>query len=198
VINKPKHKINDPVARKRPARSRDPEGSRRALILAAAQLFNTVGFYGTDTNKIAVAAGYTPGTFYTHFKDKREIFLEVYRNWVASELSEMVAVVNRAGGSKQVAQVVLKHHRKWRTFRASLRALYATDEVVHQARLEQRRRQMVAITKGGASSKGNRSSAEILTALLILEVIADFIADGDVKMMGVREADMFKYMVDCI
>jgi AcrR family transcriptional regulator len=74
---------------KKKVRSRDPQESRRALIEAAGTIFNTVGYYGTDTNRIAVAAGYTPGTFYTHFTDKREIFLEVYRGWVDAGLVAM-------------------------------------------------------------------------------------------------------------
>src|SRR5580704_6496409 len=123
-------------------RSRDPEASRRALLDAAAKLFNSVGYYGTDTNRIAVAAGYTPGTFYTHFEDKRAIFLEVYRRWLDEEIAAIAAVLESDEPSKRVrlARVVLEHHRKWRTFRASLRALYATDRVVREARLAQRRR----------------------------------------------------------
>ncbi len=69
------------------ARTRNPEESRRALVDAAARIFNTVGYHGTDTNRIARAAGYTPGSFYTHFRDKKSIFLEVYRRWVEEEFT---------------------------------------------------------------------------------------------------------------
>src|ERR1700749_1990478 len=72
---------------------RAPEETRSRLVAAAGKLFNSVGYFGTDSNRIARAAGYAPGTFYVHFADKREIFLEVYRGWVASEWQAIAAVI---------------------------------------------------------------------------------------------------------
>src|SRR5438552_2924557 len=166
-----------PAVRGRPKRLRDPEASRRALIDAAAQLFNSVGYYGTDTNRIAIAAGYTPGTFYTHFEDKRAIFLEVYRQWVDAEIEAVAAVLRSAEPAKRVrlARVVLEHHRQWKTFRASLRALYATDAVVHAARLEQRRRQL-ELSLGQTEKSGRQARSETLATLLIVEALSDAIA----------------------
>jgi AcrR family transcriptional regulator len=187
------------AARRPQRRSRDPEASRRALVDAAAQLFNSVGYYGTDTNRIAIAAGYTPGTFYTHFEDKRAIFLEVYRQWVDAEIEAVAAVLQSHESAKRVrlARVVLEHHRKWRTFRASLRALYATDEVVHAARLEQRRRQ-IEVSLAQKEKTGRHAHAEILATLLTVEALSDAIADGDVRALDVKEADMFKILIDAI
>jgi AcrR family transcriptional regulator len=189
-----------PAAARRPQRrSRDPEASRRALVDAAAQLFNSVGYYGTDTNRIAIAAGYTPGTFYTHFKDKRAIFLEVYRQWVDAEIEAVSAALqsNEPARRVRLARVVLEHHRRWRTFRASLRALYATDEVVHAARIEQRRRQ-IEVSFAQKDRTGRQLRAEILATLLTVEALSDAIADGDVEALDVREADMFKVLIEAI
>lgn len=187
------------IARRSKRRSRDPEASRRALVDAAAQLFNSAGYHGTDTNRIAIAAGYTPGTFYTHFEDKRAIFLEVYRQWVDAEIDAVTAVLqsNEPARRVRLARVVLEHHRKWRTFRASLRALYATDEVVHAARLEQRRRQ-IEIALAQKEKTGRQARAEILAALLTVEALSDAIADGDVDALDVRESDMFKLLIEAI
>lgn len=192
-------KRSDRAGRRPHKRSRDPEASRRALVDAAAELFNSVGYYGTDTNRIAVAAGYTPGTFYTHFEDKRAIFLEVYRQWVDAEIEAVAAVLKSDEPSKRLrlARVVLEHHRKWKIFRASLRALYATDAVVHAARLEQRRRQIeVALTQ--THRTGKQARAEILATLLTTEALCDAMADGDVEALGVREAEMFRVLIDSI
>jgi len=180
-------------------RSRDPEASRRALVDAAAKLFNSVGYYGTDTNRIAVAAGYTPGTFYTHFEDKRAIFLEVYREWVDAEIEAVAAVLKSDEPSKRLrlARVVLEHHRKWKIFRASLRALYATDAVVHAARLEQRHRQ-IEVALGQKHKTGRQARAEILAMMLTTEALCDAIADGDVEALDVREAEMFKVLIDSL
>ena len=186
-------------ARRSPKRSRNPLASRRALIDAAAQLFNSVGYHGTDTNRIAIAAGYTPGTFYTHFEDKRAIFLEVYRQWLDEEIAAIAAVLESDEPSRRtrLARVVLEHHRKWRTLRASLRALYAIDPVVREARLAERRRQL-DLTLARDGRKGRQARAEILAAMLIAEALADSIADGDVEALGVREADLFRILTENI
>src|SRR6266446_5308044 len=131
------------LARKRRIeRTRNPDESRRALIEAAATLFNSVGYNGTDSNRIARAAGYAPGTFYTHFPDKLSIFLAVYESWVAAEFEAMSHALEAEGSPRtrraRLAATILDHHRKWRGFRSSLRALYATDPVVREARLAQR------------------------------------------------------------
>ena len=186
-------------ARRSPKRSRNPLASRRALIDAAAQLFNSVGYHGTDTNRIAIAAGYTPGTFYTHFEDKRAIFLEVYRQWLDEEIAAIAAALESDEPSRRarLARVVLEHHRKWRTFRASLRALYAIDPVVREARLAERRRQL-DLTLARDGRKGRQARAEILAAMLIVEALADSIADGDVEALGVRETDLFRILTENI
>src|SRR6478735_1421559 len=62
-----------------------PEQTRARLIHTAAQMFNSVPYWETDSNQIAKAAGYSTGTFYRHFKDKREIFIAAYREFVAEE-----------------------------------------------------------------------------------------------------------------
>ncbi|MGC2762287.1 MAG: TetR/AcrR family transcriptional regulator, partial [Candidatus Binatus sp.] len=118
--------------RTRPERQRQPDRTRRALIEAAANIFNSAGYHGTDSNRIAREAGYAPGTFYIHFPDKLAIFLQVYENWVSAEWSS-IEVILKSGASarairRRLSRAVLEHHRKWRTFRASLRALSATDD----------------------------------------------------------------------
>ena len=122
----------------KPDRHRQPDKTRAALIEAAARIFNSDGYHGTDSNRIAREAGYAPGTFYIHFADKLAIFLDVYENWVSAEWSSIEAILKSGGSARAVrmrlSRAVLEHHRKWRTFRASLRALSATDERVCGAR----------------------------------------------------------------
>jgi len=184
-------------------RSRDPHESRRALVEAAAELFNTVGYNGTDSNRIARAAGYAPGTFYTHFPDKLAIFLEVYDVWVRAELEAIEQALSLKGGARslrrRLAATILEHHRKWRVFRASLRALYALDARVHSARLAQRNRQIDVMarmqeTRGGPIP----TRARMLATLLLFEGICDAIADGDARTLGVRETDLLGTLVEAM
>jgi AcrR family transcriptional regulator len=188
------------LARK-PRRVRDAQESRRLLVEAAAQIFNSDGFHGTDTNRIAKAAGYTPGTFYTHFPDKRAIFLEVYRTWVDSELIDIAAGFKFKGPNhrERLARTILNHHERWKTFRASLRALYAIDPEIRTARLAQRARQIDAVTAISVEAGREPSSrSRIFCNLLIVEVICDSIADGNLQALRIRESEMFQILVENI
>src|ERR1700757_952941 len=92
---------------------RGPEETRSRLVAAAGKLFNSVGYFGTDSNRIARAAGYSPGTFYKHFADKLEIFLAAHAEWVDAEWEGIEAI---AGSPEERARVivdfVVEHHRR--------------------------------------------------------------------------------------
>jgi AcrR family transcriptional regulator len=203
------------ATRKRPP-ARAPEETRAKLVEAAGKLFNSVGYFGTDSNRIAREAGYAPGTFYVHFADKREIFLEVYRGWVDSEWRAIAAAIAPEKGagarspslrspslrspslrsqslrsqSLRIAQAVLRHHREWRMFRKSLRALTVTDERVHQARVAQRARQ-IAQTAELLKARGvTQTPARIYANLLLFEILCDAVADGDTATLGLKERDI--------
>lgn len=178
---------------------RQPGRARDALVAIAAEQFNTVGYYGTDSNRIARAAGYAPGTFYNHFPNKLAIFLEVYENWVTWEWQRVREAVT-AGGDlaaiiRDLVRRVLDHHRKWRVFRASLRALSDTDPAVREARLVQRERQLrmmaelIALLGAPPSSK-----AEMAIVTYTVERACDAVADGDFQALGVSADDVVHYL----
>lgn len=50
---------------------------RRQLLAHAKQLFGTLGYLHTTTEKIAAAAGVTEPVLYRHFENKKALFLEV-------------------------------------------------------------------------------------------------------------------------
>ena len=94
-------------------------------------------------------------------------------------------------GRKNLARGILDHHRRWKIFRASLRALSATDAVVHRERIKQRKRQIAhaaALLRDGGVTGVSRE--RIYGLLLTLEIICDAIADGDVKALGIAEKAM--------
>jgi AcrR family transcriptional regulator len=183
------------ATRKKPP-ARAPEETRSKLVEAAGRLFNGVGYFGTDSNRIAREAGYAPGTFYVHFADKREIFLEVYRGWVSSEWQAIAAAIAPEKGaaarsqSLRIAQAVLRHHREWRMFRKSLRALTVTDERVHQARVAQRARQIAQTSELLRARGVTQTPARIYANLLLFEILCDAVADGDTATLGLTERDI--------
>jgi AcrR family transcriptional regulator len=188
-----------PRDRGRPQRLRQPVETRRALIEAAAGIFNSAGYHGTDSNRIAREAGYAPGTFYVHFPDKLAIFLEVYENWVSEEWSSIEAILKSGASARAIrrslSHAVLEHHRTWRTFRASLRALSATDPRVHAARVASRSRQLETMTRLlRARGTPVPSRAAMLAQLLIAEVLCDAVADGDAKSLGIGEREIIRLL----
>ena len=183
--------------RTKPERHRQPVETRRALIEAAAKIFNSAGYHGTDSNRIAREAGYAPGTFYVHFPDKLAIFLAVYENWVSAEWSSIEVILKSGGRAirRQLSRAVLEHHRKWRTFRASLRALSSTDDVVHAARVASRSRQIETMTRLiRARNTRVPSRARMLAQLLIAEALCDAVAEGDAKSLGIREEEIVRLL----
>src|SRR5215469_16934818 len=101
-----------------------PDETRERIMRAAASQFNRLGYHGTDSNSIAKEAGYATGTFYKHFRDKREAFLSVYERWVAAEWQAIDAEISKDQKPEETARRIvdlsIEFHTKWSGLRASL------------------------------------------------------------------------------
>jgi AcrR family transcriptional regulator len=180
----------------RPRRG-DPSETRQRIVLAAAQQFEAHGYHGCDTNRIARAAGYAPGTFYKHFADKREVFLAVYNDWVRAEWEQITALLAEHRTPKTspgvlaelIVDAVLAHHRAWPGFRASLRALVAVDGVVRSAHRRSRKRQLALMQRSGV-----RDRAGAVFLLLTMERVADALADGELEALALSPAQVRTFL----
>ncbi len=192
-----------PTLRRRPSRpKRGPSAdTRERLVAAAAAVFNRDGYHGTDSNRLARAAGYAPATFYKHFPDKRTILLAAYEAWVTAEwqgigsaLRAAATPTDRAERAKRIVALVLAHHRRWQGLRASLRALVATDPVVRRFHRVQRRRQLdllAGMRRGGdASRRVDDSARRVDDAIMLftLERTLDAVAEGETAALGLDRA----------
>ena len=167
-----------------------PVDTRARLVAAAADVFNRDGYHGTDSNRLARAAGYAPGTFYKHFADKRAVFVAVYERWVAAEWTTIDTDIRRGDRRDLATRVVadvLRHHRRWRGVRASMLALVRTDAAVRSVYRRQRRRQL-ALLRALRARHGfrSRTAAEDAVLLYTLERTCDALADGEVIALGLR------------
>jgi AcrR family transcriptional regulator len=156
--------------------------TRERLIEAAAGAFNAHGFHGTDTNKIARAAGFAPQTFYRHFADKLAVFIAVYEAWQDSERAAVRASAREADPDAAIARASVAHHRDWRGFRRSLRLLAVEEPRIRAARAESRERQLADLAK--APGNKGRTKAELAAALLKVERICDALADDELADLG--------------
>ncbi len=175
------------------------DATRARLVATGAEVFNRDGYHGTDSNRLARAAGYAPATFYKHFPDKRALFLAVYEAWVTAEWAAVERVVRSAaspqGRAARIVAMVVALHRRWRGLRAGLRVLVATDATARAFYRAQRRRQlrMLAAFRGSASRRGHgaraaetsRTSEDDAILLFTLERVADAIAEGELHDLGV-------------
>ena len=180
-------------------RKEQAAATRECLVSTAVRVFNEVGYWGTDSNALARAAGYSPGTFYRHFPDKRAIFVAAYDEWARNEHAALVARLERArasGGDLAGAMVehMIEHHRRWCLFRACLRVLSASDPEISKAVRTQRRRYLDLLAE--VIGKG-----DVLDRLLVLYTIdgaTDSIAAGEPRGLAMSSREVLARLRDLV
>jgi len=162
--------------------ARDAQLTRRQLKLAAQKEFNHAGYFFTDTNKIARRAGYTPASFYRHFKDKTDVFIAVYRDWHHEQMNVLEKTLHEGSDARALSEL----HQKWRCFRASARVLAISEERVRAYRQTRLAEQIDAILDVRKRLGFPRKKAhEVVTFLIELERLCDAIADGEYRLFGI-------------
>jgi len=192
------------VLRRRHARGRSSgTKSRERLVRAAAMEFNQVGYHGTNSNRLARRAGFAPAVFYQHFRDKRALFLAAYEAWVSAEWSALEVHAGRAADARSLACAivaeVLAQHRRWRVFRASLRALVAADPVARRFYHRQRRRQLRWLASlRAAAGRAARSPEEDFLLLCCVERVCDAAADGELAALDLSAREVRRRLEDLV
>ncbi len=194
-VNREKKLLRGP----RPRRG-DPAETRQRLIVAAAKLFNRVGYHGTDSNRIAREAGYSPGTFYKHFKEKRDIFLAAYEGWIVSEWEafqiELASGAEPQDMARRLVEVQVDFHTRWRGLRASLLELVFADAVVRRFYRDQRRRQLDLMAQLRARMKTRpQTREEDAIYIYTMERSCDAIAQGELSNLGLDKGAMIEILV---
>ena len=151
------------------------------LLSAARCEFNEVGFHGTDSNKIAKRAGYSPQTFYRWFGSKTEVFLAVYNEWVENEFDGLEAQLTKNASVAEIVESVVSNHCDFLVFRRSLNLLSLTDMIIRAARADSRRLQVCKINLLLSPDKNHE---EIAALLFQIERLNDAIAEGEFEDMG--------------
>jgi AcrR family transcriptional regulator len=103
------------------------------LLAHAKQLFLTLGYHATTTEKIAQAAGVTEPVLYRHFDDKKALFLEVLRDIRETALlnwqDEVARQANPLAKLRAIAGVYLGSTREHADeFRVLHRSLVETQD----------------------------------------------------------------------
>ena len=65
--------------------------TRNRILVAAKDQFAKDGFYGTNAKEIAAAAGVSVGSFYSYFKDKKAVFMEIFREHIEEKVVRILS-----------------------------------------------------------------------------------------------------------
>jgi AcrR family transcriptional regulator len=91
-VAKQKKQIRNPVQRRSIEK-------RERIIEAAQKLFSKHGIHGTTSNEIAARSGVSIGTFYSYFRNKKELMMEVLRSY----LNEFTANIFKGRDLSEIA-----------------------------------------------------------------------------------------------
>lgn len=72
--------------------------AREAVLVAARESIRESGFQGTQMSLIAIRAGVSVGTIYSHFPSRADLFAAVFERVVARELSVVRSAADAADG----------------------------------------------------------------------------------------------------
>src|SRR5437016_838673 len=77
------------VLKRRLTRAERQAQTRQDLLDAAARVFVKRGFTGSSVEEISAEAGYTRGAFYSNFRSKNELFVELLHERVYAGYTKM-------------------------------------------------------------------------------------------------------------
>ena len=96
------------TGRRRMTRDESREQTRQRLLSAAARVIARKGFGATTVGDVATRAGYTRGAFYSNFRSRDELLLELLRQEHAAMQAELASVFAGAGsGGEPLEQRLL-------------------------------------------------------------------------------------------
>ncbi len=149
---------------------------KEKIIQAAYGIFNTKGYYGTNTAEIAASAGVSTGSVYAYFKDKKDILLiclemfgEELTRKICAAISKTIAIDTR-DIAKNVLRIFVEFHYAKKLFHDEVMSLIYRDEDVKAGFMEIEKTMMAAIAaelaKAGYSFRHEREQTYLLFTLV--------------------------------
>ncbi|ADG15770.1 AcrR family transcriptional regulator [Paraburkholderia atlantica] len=98
------------MKRQRLTREQSKDQTRGRLLDAAQATFMKKGFVAASVEDIAAAAGYTRGAFYSNFRSKTELFLELLRRDHEAMQAGLHAIFESAASREEMEARVLRYY----------------------------------------------------------------------------------------
>ncbi|KVN24056.1 TetR family transcriptional regulator [Burkholderia pyrrocinia] len=86
--------------------------TRERLLCAAHAVFSTKGYVAASIEEIAAEAGHTRGAFYSNFRDKTELLLELLRRDSDALDAELQRMLDAGGTREAMQRMALAHYRQ--------------------------------------------------------------------------------------
>jgi TetR/AcrR family transcriptional regulator, transcriptional repressor of aconitase len=90
----------------RMSREESQAATRGKLLAAATRLFAREGYAAASVDRIAAAAGFSKGAFYSNFDSKEQIFLELLEAHGESSLARLLATLDSVKDTKAAIEAV--------------------------------------------------------------------------------------------
>jgi AcrR family transcriptional regulator len=90
------------MKRKRLTREESKELTRQRLLDAAQTSFMKKGYFATSVEDLAEAAGYTRGAFYSNFRDKGELLMELLRRDHARMQADLQSIIDDTATREEI------------------------------------------------------------------------------------------------
>jgi AcrR family transcriptional regulator len=100
------------MKRQRLTREQSKDQTRLRLLDAAQAIFMKKGFVATSVEDIAEAAGYTRGAFYSNFRSKPELFLELLRRDHEEMQAALESIFEEGATRESMEAQVLDYYSK--------------------------------------------------------------------------------------
>ena len=98
------------MKRQRLTREQSKDQTRLRLLDAAQAIFMKKGFVAASVEDIAGAAGYTRGAFYSNFRSKNELFLELLRRDHEAMQAGLQTIFENAATREEMEERVLRYY----------------------------------------------------------------------------------------
>lgn len=125
-----------------------PPGHREKILLSATELFSSKGYAETSIADIASHAKISKETFYIHFKNKEELFIEcadiVFHNMYNNVWQEIKDEKNIIERSKKRARAYMDSFPKWVTMMNLVRSLSVGNNPTFREKFKNLLTQMIS------------------------------------------------------
>ncbi|MFL9863039.1 TetR/AcrR family transcriptional regulator [Paraburkholderia fungorum] len=98
------------MKRQRLTREQSKDQTRQRLLDAGQAIFMKKGFVAASVEDLAGAAGYTRGAFYSNFRSKNELFLELLRRDHETMQAGLQAIFEDAASREEMEERVLRYY----------------------------------------------------------------------------------------